>query len=332
MPAESVPHARTYLAWPPAGPVWGEDTAAVQRDIARLACTIAGYEPVTLLAAPDEAARAQSACGRAGAAVEIAPVPVDDLWIRDSGPVFVTGPGGQAGIDLGFNGWGGKQDHPRDGQVARRLLEHTGTRRIAAGIIAEGGALEVDGEGTLLATESSLIDPRRNPGRSRDDVERELRRLLGVRTVIWVEGVRGEDITDCHIDALARFAEPGVVLLSRPAAGGPRVWRRVFEQARTALAEARDAAGRRLRIVELPEPSDVGRRGPEFLGSYINYYVVNGAVIAPRFGDRAADERAAGTLRELYPGREVRQIPIDMIAEGGGGIHCATQQEPVPPS
>ncbi|MEU9111147.1 agmatine deiminase family protein [Streptomyces sp. NPDC048483] len=332
MPAETVPHARTYLAWPPAGSVWGADTPAVQQDIARLARTIAAYEPVTLLAAPAEERRARKACGAAGpdgSGVEIMPVPVDDLWVRDSGPVFVTGPGGVAGVDLGFNGWGGKQDHPRDSQVARRLLECAGRLRIPAGITAEGGSLEADGEGTLLATESSLVNPNRNPGRSRTDIEQALRQALGVRTVIWTEGVRGEDITDCHIDALARFAEPGVVVLGSPAPDAPPVWQRVHEQARTALEQATDAAGRRLRLIDLPDASEAGRRGPEFLGSYVNYYVANGAVIVPRFGDRTADDRAAGTLRELYPGREIRQIPVDMIAEGGGGIHCATQQEPV---
>ncbi|MGW2628565.1 agmatine deiminase family protein [Streptomyces chattanoogensis] len=332
MPAETAPHARTYLAWPPLGSVWGADTPAVQQDVARLARTIAGYEPVTLLAAPEEERRARRACGAGaanGSGVEILPVPVDDLWVRDSGPVFVTGPGGVAGVDLGFNGWGGKQDHHRDGHVARRLLGHAGRPRVTAGIVGEGGALEADGEGTLLATESSLVNPNRNPGRSRDGIEDALRQALGVRTVIWLEGVRGEDITDCHIDALARFAEPGTVVLSRPEPAAPPVWQRVYEQARAALEEATDAAGRRLRIVELPEASEAGHRGPDFLGSYVNYYVTNGAVILPRFGDRTADDRAAGTLRELYPGREVRQVAVDTIAEGGGGIHCATQQEPV---
>ncbi|WP_078658124.1 agmatine deiminase family protein [Streptomyces rimosus] len=333
MPAEWEPHARMYLAWPPSGSLWGDQAPAVQRDIARLACTLAEYEPVTLLAGPEEEVRARRACG---AAVEVVPVPVDDLWIRDTGPVVVTRPGAPAdsareGVDFHFNGWGGKQRHPNDGRVARRLLEHEGITRIDAGITAEGGSFETDGEGTLLVTESSLVNANRNPGMTRAEIEAELKHVLGARRVIWVAGVRGEDITDCHIDSVARFVAPGAVLLSRPwQGGGPDVWTRVYEQARGVLERARDARGRRLEIVEVPEPDPyaIGERGPEFLASYLNYCVANGVVVLPRFGDRRADDRAAGVLRELHPGREIRQVSIDAVGEGGGGVHCATRQVP----
>ncbi|WP_242440999.1 agmatine deiminase family protein [Streptomyces sp. CB02923] len=337
MPAEWEPHAGMYLAWPPLDSLWGASAPAVQRDIARLARTLAEYEPVALLAGPEEEARARRACG---ASVEIVPVPVDDLWIRDTGPVFVTRPGAppdaaRTGVDLHFNGWGGKQHHPNDGRVARNLLLHEGMPRIDAGITAEGGSFETDGEGTLLAAESSLVNANRNPGSTRARIEGEVERLLGVSRVIWVDGVRGEDITDCHIDGLARFVAPGVVALNRPWHGdGPDVWTRVYEQARGVLAEARDARGRRLETVEIaePDPYAIGDRGPEFLASYLNYCVANGVVVLPRFGDRRADDRAAGMLRELHPGREIRQLTIDAVGEGGGGIHCATQQLPGVPS
>ncbi|MEV4928145.1 agmatine deiminase family protein [Streptomyces roseoverticillatus] len=329
MSAESQPHLRTFMGWPPAGPVWGPYTGAVREDVAAVARVIAEYEPVVLLAGPGDAGAARKACG---GGVEIAEVPVDDLWLRDSGPVFVTGPDGTAaGIDFGFNGWGGKQEHPRDGLVARRVLETFGVPRIQAPIIAEGGSLETDGEGTLLVTESSLVNDNRNPGRSRNGIEQALEDRLGARKVIWLEGVRGEDVTDCHVDALARFAAPGTVLLSTPPPGArPDVWTRVYEQARTTLETATDARGRALEIVGLPEPdpSELGVRGEDFLGSYVNYYVANGAVILPRFGDRRADDRAASLLRDLHPGHDVRAVPIPALAEGGGGIHCATQQQP----
>lgn len=329
MPSESLPHARTFMGWPPAGSVWGRHTAAVRRDVAAVARVIAEYEPVVLLAGPGDAEAAREACGGAAG---IAAVPVDDLWLRDSGPVFVTGPdGGPAGVDFRFNGWGGKQDHPRDGLVARRLLEEYGVPRIEAPFVAEGGSLETDGEGTLLVTESSLVNDNRNPGRSRAEIEGGLKELLGVTEVIWLEGVRGEDITDCHVDALARFAAPGTVVLSGPPAGAaPDVWSRVHERARAVLEHATDARGRSLEIVDLPEadPAELGERGEDFLGSYVNYYVADGAVILPRFGDRRADERAAAVLRDLHPGREVRAVEIPTLAEGGGGIHCATQQQP----
>ncbi|WP_382043071.1 agmatine deiminase family protein [Streptomyces aureoversilis] len=329
MPAESQPHLRTFMGWPPAGSVWGRYTTAVRRDVAAIARTLAEYEPVVLLASPEDAGAARKACG---GSVEVVPLPVDDLWLRDSGPVFVTGPGGaDAGVDLGFNGWGGKQEHPRDGLVARRVLEAFGVPRTEAPIVAEGGSLETDGEGTLLVTESSLVNDNRNPGRSRDDIEKALVELLGARKVIWLEGVRGEDVTDCHVDALARFAAPGTVLLSSPPPGArPDVWTRVYEQARAALEAATDAHGRRLEIVDLPEPdpAELGERGEDFLGCYANYYVANGAVLVPRFGDRRADDHAASLLRDLHPGRTVRQVEIHDLAEGGGGIHCATQQQP----
>ncbi|MFI1256579.1 agmatine deiminase family protein [Streptomyces netropsis] len=329
MPAESQPHLRTFMGWPPAGPIWGPDTAAVREDVAAIARTIAEYEPVVLLAAPEDAGAARKACG---GGVEVVPLPVDDLWLRDAGPVFVTGPGGAAaGIDFGFNGWGGKQEHSRDGLVARRVLEAFGVPRVEAPIVAEGGSLETDGEGTLLVTESSLVNDNRNPGRSRDDIEKVLKELLGVRKVIWLEGVRGEDVTDCHVDALARFAGPGTVVLSSPPPGArPDVWTRVYEQARTALETATDARGRSLEIVELPEadPAELGARGEDFLGGYVNYFVAAGAVVLPRFGDARSDARAASILRDAHPGREIRPVEIHTLAEGGGGIHCATQQQP----
>lgn len=328
-PSESAAHARTVMGWPPADSVWGRDTAAVRRDVAAIARTVAAHEPVLLLAAAEDAEGARKACG---GGVEIADVPVDDLWLRDSGPTFVTGPDGRpVGIDFRFDGWGGKQEHARDGQVARRVLAALGVPGTLAPLVAEGGSLETDGEGTLLVTESSLVHDHRNPGLSRDDIEGELRKLLGVTEVIWLTGVRGEDITDCHVDALARFAGPGTVVLSSPPPGSrPDVWTRVYEQARTVLETATDARGRALEIVELPEadPARPVRRGADFLGSYVNYYVVNGAVLVPRFGDRRADERAAATLRGLYPGRDIRPVEIHTLAEGGGGIHCATQQQP----
>ncbi|MGK5544709.1 agmatine deiminase family protein [Streptomyces sp. URMC 127] len=329
MPAETQPHVRTFMGWPPAGPVWGPYTAAVREDVAAVARVIAEYEPLVLLAGPEDAGAARKACG---GGVEIAEVPVDDLWLRDSGPVFVTGPDGTAaGIDFGFNGWGGKQQHSRDGLVARRVLEALGVPRIEAPVVAEGGSLESDGEGTLLVTESSLVNDNRNPGRTRDEIERALMDLLGARKVIWLEGVRGEDVTDCHVDALARFAAPGTVVLSSPPEGArPDVWTRVYEQARAVLSASTDARGRALETVELPEPDPaaLGPRGEDFLGSYANYYVANGAVLLPRFGDRRADDRAVSTLRDLYPGREIRPVDIPTLAEGGGGIHCATQQQP----
>ncbi|MFC9330707.1 agmatine deiminase family protein [Kitasatospora sp. NPDC057015] len=331
MPAESMPHTRTFMSWPALEEVWGDQLPGVREDIAGLAQAVAGFEPVVLMARPDQADQARQMCG---SSVEVIDLMVDDLWARDTGPTFVIGDQGLAGVDLNFNGWGGKQVHTADAQVARTLLERYGIPRIQAPVTGEGGAIEVDGEGTLMATESSWVNENRNPGKSRDLIEADLKELFGVRKVLWVEGVAGQDITDCHIDALARFAEPGVVVLHTPAPDTPPdVWTTASAQARQVLGSATDAEGRTLRIVDLPEPDFdlVEGRGKDFLATYLNYYVVNGGVIVPRFGDRAADDRAVGVIGDLHPGRKVTQVSINTIASGGGGIHCATQQQPQRP-
>ncbi|MEW9516408.1 agmatine deiminase family protein [Streptomyces tubercidicus] len=325
LPDEAHPHEATYMSWP-GRRVWGPDTTGVRADIAHLARAIAEFEPVRLLAGDRDTKAARLACG---SGVEIVPVPVDDLWMRDTGPVFVLGPDGIAGVDLNFNGWGDKQEHGRDRRVARAVLADERIPRIKAPLISEGGAVEGDGRGTLMVAESSVVNDNRNPGKSREDLERELKELFGATKVIWVKGVKGKDITDYHIDALARFSAPGVVVLSTPAKNAPRtVFTPAYEQAREVLEQAVDARGKRLEVVELPEPADFGRHGKDFLACYVNYYVANGAVIMPRFGDRKADRNAAAVLREQYPGREIVPVPVDHIGEGGGGIHCSTQQLP----
>lgn len=328
MPAEWLPHTRTFMAWPALEEVWGSQLPAVRQDIANVAKAVAGFEPVVLMARSDQADQARQMCG---SSVEVIELAVDDLWARDTGPTFVTGPQGLSGVDLNFNGWGGKQTHADDALVARNLLDRYGIPRVQAPLTGEGGALEVDGDGTLMATESSWVNANRNPGRSRDQIEADLKELLGVGKVLWIQGVAGQDITDCHIDALARFAEPGVVVLHRPAPDTPPdVWSQASDQALQVLGSATDAKGRKLRVVELtePDPTRTEGQGKDFLATYLNFYVVNGGVIAPKFGDQSADDRAAGILADLHPGRQVVQVSINAVAAGGGGIHCATQQQP----
>ncbi|MBC3844033.1 agmatine deiminase family protein [Streptacidiphilus sp. 4-A2] len=328
MPAEWLEHERTFMAWPALTEVWGDQLPAVRTDIANLAKAIAQYEPVVLMARPDQSDQAQQQCGND---VEVIQLAVDDLWARDTGPTFVTGPAGLAGVDLNFNGWGNKQTHANDSLVARNLLARYQVPRIQAPITGEGGAIEVDGQGTLMATESSLVNPNRNPGRSRDQIEAALKQLFGVRKVIWFQGVAGKDITDCHVDALARFVQPGVVTLHRPNPDSPPdVWSAASDQALSVLKQATDAQGRSLRIVEITEPDfdKIQATSSDFLASYINFYVLNGAVIVPRFGDQSADDNAASILGDLHPGRDIVQVSINAIASGGGGIHCSTQQQP----
>ncbi|MFI9386715.1 agmatine/peptidylarginine deiminase [Kutzneria sp. NPDC052558] len=321
--AEWDKHARTFMSWPTAT-IWAEDLAPVRKDIAGLAQAIAQHESVVLLARPEDVDGAQRACG---SGVEVVPIPVDDLWARDTLPVFVAG----AGVDFNFNGWGNKQTHSNDAGVARAVLDRYGLSRVATTLVAEGGSLETDGAGTLMATESSLVNDNRNPGKTRDQIEAELVRVLGVSKVIWFDGVRGKDITDAHVDCLARFVAPGVVLLDKAFPGGPAdFWSQAADQARAVLAASTDARGKPIQVVDLPQPDPdrVAVRDPKAVISYANFYIGNTAVFMPKFGDAAGDDRARQILRDHFPDREVVPVSIDAIASGGGGIHCATHDQP----
>lgn len=331
MGAEWESHARTFMSWPALESVWEADLPYVREDIARVARAIAEYEYVVMMARPHQQAAAQKACGRD---VEVIPLAVDDLWARDIVPVFVERDGDVVGIDFNFNGWGNKQQHTNDARVGRSLLSKYGIPREKAPLVAEGGALETDGEGTLLITESSIVNNNRNRGKSRDQVEAELKRTLGIKKVIWLAGVRGEDITDAHVDSLVRFTEPGVVLLDRAFPGTPAdSWSRAADQAKAVLGKATDARGRPFEIIDLPQPDldHITGEGDDFVSTYTNFYVANGSVFMPEFGDRKADNRARSILQEHFPKRDIVPVRIDTIASGGGGIHCSTHDEPGKP-
>lgn len=263
-------------------------------------------------------------------AVQLIEHEVDDLWMRDTGAVFVRkGRGERAALSFNFNGWGGKQAHARDATVAARMAALSGVPLLRSRLVLEGGGIEVDGQGTALITESCVLNANRNPGVSQAEAEQELKRLLGLEKIIWLPGIAGRDITDGHTDFYARFPAPGVVVAGLdedPASYDHAVTRRHLE----ILRGATDARGRRLRVAVMKGPEQVRREleTPEFAAGYINFYVCNGAVIAPQFGDARADANARALLRELFPGRELVQLNIDAIAAGGGGIHCTTQQQP----
>ncbi|MGW2227638.1 agmatine deiminase family protein [Streptomyces formicae] len=331
MGAEWESHARTFMSWPALESVWEDDLRYVREDIARIARAVAEYEYVVMMARPDQLKAAQKACGRD---VEVIPLAVDDLWARDTVPVFVEDDGKVTGIDFNFNGWGDKQEHGNDGQVGRKLLAEYDIPRKKAPLVAEGGSFETDGEGTLLITESSIVNDNRNRGKSRDQIEDELKRTLGIKKVIWLAGVRGQDITDAHVDSLVRFTAPGVVLLDRAHPDTPAdSWSRAADQAKSVLSKATDAKGRPFEIIDLPQPDlyEITGEGDDFVSTYANFYVANDSVFLPAFGDRKADKRAKGILQEHFPKRDVVQINIDTIASGGGGIHCSTHDEPGKP-
>jgi agmatine deiminase len=317
------------MAWPARADIWGAMLAGVRRDVASVARAIARFEPVAMVARPHQARAAAAACGKG---VEIIPLVNDDLWMRDMGPTFlVDGRGGLAGLDMNFNGWGNKQVHPNDARIAREVLALLGVPRFTAPFVAEGGALEVDGQGTVMATESSIINPNRNPGLSKAQLTAGICGYLGARTMIWVPGLKGHDITDDHIDSLARFTRAAGVIVDQPAdPDATDVWAVSERQALTILRRSRDASGRLLRCRISRESATIPpHENPAlFVNVYVNWYACNGAVLIPRFGDRSADDTARSLAAGLYPGREVVQLTINNLAEGGGGIHCVTQQQP----
>jgi len=330
MPAEDAPHARTWMAFGAQRSIWGARLLPrVQADVALVARTIAKYEPVTLLARPADRALARQL---AGPAVTVLEAPLDDLWIRDTGPTFVVNARRQLGaVDLHFNGWGNKQAHQDDAEVASLLTEETGATSVPIELTGEGGGLEVDGHGSAILTESCFLNDNRNPGLSKQDCQEMLRAAFGIEHVLWLPGLRGQDITDGHTDFYARFVRPGVIAAGLdPDSASPD--HAVTREHLRLLKAARDRHGKPYEIVTLTAPA---RTRPafatrEFAAGYINFYVCNGAVIAPQFGDPPADQHCRATLARLFPGRVIEQLDIDGIAAGGGGIHCATQQEPKP--
>jgi agmatine deiminase len=260
--------------------------------------------------------------------VRLHPIPSNDVWMRDIAPTFVRDASGAlVALDWTFNSWGGKYPPwDLDDAVASRVAEFCGIPRVRPGLVAEGGAIEVDGEGTLLVTEPTFVRPTRNPGMSRDEIEQKLRELLGATCVVWLgEGIEGDD-TDGHVDDVARFVRPGTVVCARESdRSDPN--HAPLEELGLRLRAARDSAGRRLEVIDLPMPEPVLADGEYLPASYANFYVCNGAVLVPVFGC-ANDKPALEVLRRLLPRREIVPIPSRTLVRGLGAVHCLTQQQP----
>jgi agmatine deiminase len=322
MPAEWEPHQATLMEWPTitrAG-FWGELFDQAKSDFAAVANAAAAFEPVVMVADPSQAAEARSMCG---GNVDILPMPIDDSWMRDNGPIFVTGGrGGVALVQFGFNAWGEKYlPYDRDAQVPARVAAHLGMRRYEAPMVLEGGSFFVDGQGSLLTTEQCLLHPNRNPGMTREQIERTLGDYLGVDRVIWLgQGHPLDRDTDGHVDAIAQYVRPGTVLLDVPADPADP-YHETGQDNLGRLRAARDASGREIEIVVF----EAGTPSPT---AYMNHYLVNGGVIVPADGE-PNDEAALAQIGATYPDREVVTVPGKTILEGGGGPHCITQQVPV---
>jgi agmatine deiminase len=330
MPAEWHPHRACWLAYPHLRAEWGGRFEAARAEWLGLARAIAvdAGESLEVLAPDEPTARSLEAQLGEVPRVRVHVMPYGDAWTRDTAPCFVLGPGDTLGaVCFRFDGWGRKYEMPGDEGVASDIATSLGCRSFGVDLVAEGGALEVDGEGTVLTTRACLVDEHRNPGRSRDAIEAVLESALGVSKVIWLEATLANDHTDGHIDTLARFVRPGEVLCMAPS-GEDDPNAEALESLAAQLARAVDARGRRLTVHRIPSPGRVTSDTGEILAaSYCNYYLGNDAVLVPLY-ESPWDGPALEALASLFPGRRVLGLPARAILSGGGAFHCITQQEP----
>jgi len=333
MPAETSPQERIWMAFPTGGYTLGdtEEEAHAARSVwAAVANAAVQFEPVTVVVTPDDVG---TAARYLDPAVEVLTADLNDAWMRDIGPTFVLDGEGRLGaVDWVFNGWGG-QDWARwdkDSLIGAEVAGRSGARHIASAMVNEGGGIHVDGEGTVLVTETVQLDPGRNPGLSRADVEAELARTIGATQVIWLPRGLTRDSerfgTRGHVDIVAAIPSPGTLLVHSqqdPAHPDFEVSRRII----SFLSTTRDAAGREWNIIEVPAPATLSDCEGFVDYSYINHLVVNGGVIACTFSD-PNDEKALRILADAYPGRRIVGIDARELFARGGGIHCITQQQP----
>ncbi len=326
MPAEWERHERCWMAWPYRSDMWGDNLPATQQAYANVANAISQFEPLTMLARPDDADTARRLCGDK---VSILRVEIDDSWTRDNGPIFVVNDAGELAASIfHFNAWGQKHEPwGKDAALGHRLAEYLGIPTFSSTVFMEGGGLHVDGCGTVLTTEQCILNANRNPGLTKEEAAEALCNALGVDNVVWLPGDPDDIETDGHIDGIACFLEPGKVLVEIcPAKGTARYDN--MQANLDAVRNAKDANGKAFDVVTIEEAYEAERRSEIFACSYINFYIANGAIVMPGFGiDR--DQDARSQLASLFPDREVVQINISDIALGGGGIHCITQQQPL---
>jgi agmatine deiminase len=326
MPAEWQEHERCWMAWPCNDDLWPSMQRA-ESAYATVANAINQFEPLTMLVRPGDVETARAILAPS---IELLPVTLDDSWMRDFGPTFVVDIDNQqkTGINWQFNGWGMRFPCDNDKNLATLLLDKLAIGRVDSSIVNEGGAIHVDGEGTCLLTENVQLNPNRNLNHSREDIEAEIARCLGIDKFIWFPIGLTDDHTDGHVDQFACFFKAGGVLALTTDDKSDNNYDRLQTNLEI-LRSSTDAKGRALKVVEVPQPQAEWDANGDRLGkSYINFYIANGGVIIPGYGDQASDLAASRIIAECFPDRRLVQIDCQEIVLGGGNIHCITQQEP----
>lgn len=336
MPTETARHERTWMAFPAEGETLGDTDAAREEGYATwtaVAHAVAEFEPVSMLVDPSEVARARRMLS---SSIEIEIAPVDEFWMRDSGPTFVVDderPGVLGAVDWIFNGWGAPEwaEWRKAAQHARIVADAVGAELVSSTLVNEGGGIHVDGEGTVLLTETVQLDPRRNPYADKQRIEAEMARTIGATTAIWLPRGLTRDYDDFgtngHVDIVATIVSPGRLLL-HDQQNPDHPDHAVTRELRSLLAERTDAAGRRFEVIGLPAPSMLSDDEGPVDWSYVNHLVTNDGVVACGFGDEKADAAAREILADAYPGRRVVTVDARPLFARGGGIHCITQQQP----
>ncbi|MHA6287541.1 agmatine deiminase family protein [Maricaulis sp. CAU 1757] len=332
----SIPHEtrtpeRIFTCWPSDATLWEDNLEPAQAEFAAFLAALAepvgdGDAPELVILAASDQAEASARAGM-GPRARVVREAFGDVWARDTGPVFRRQDGESVAVRFRFNGWGGKYDLPGDDTVGGAIARLAGAREVHVDLVAEGGALEFDGEGTVLTTRQCLLNPNRNPGTTEDEIEARLKAALGVERILWIdEGLRA-DHTDGHVDNIARFAAPGVVVCQAPA-GDDDPQAGVLEAIEAQLRAMTDARGRRLEVHTIPSPGRVDLGDGEMVpASHMNWVIGAAKVVVPTYGTTSAGA-ALDALRPLFPRHEVVGAPASAILSGGGAFHCVTCHQP----
>lgn len=327
MPAEWHPHERCWMAWPCHEPSWEKiGLPRAQAVYAEIAQAIALYEPVTMIARPEDLALAQELCGNT---IQCIPMDINDSWTRDTGPSFLLNEEGKlAGVDWNHNAWGNNySDYTLDQKIAAQIINLTDAEYFHANLVMEGGAFHVDGQGTILTTKECLLHKNRNPQLTQKEIEHYLCDYLGGSKVIWLnQGLIGDE-TDGHIDEIATFiGEAKVLCLISSDKHDPNYDR--LQENLAILQAATDACGRRLEVFTVEQPPATELGGDRLTLSYVNFYRANGGIVLPSFGYESYDKAAYQVFQQIAPSYKLSQVPALDLFTGGGGIHCITQQQP----